>query len=89
MSTDGTQIFSIGVSHVFRLYSSHLGCMAIVKTRLPSVRVSHVSSPYAAQISCKSFVIIRISKLVESHFPDSLPYNLVLDRTPLNEFYHL
>ena len=65
MSDVNTQISLLQVEFSMH-YSSVIGCMSRIKTRLASVGVSQVCSPYSIQLSCYSFVIIRISRLFEN-----------------------
>jgi len=50
-----------------RHYSSLIGCVSRVKTRLASVGVVQICSPYSAQLSSHSFVIIRIKKFSRTY----------------------
>jgi len=65
MSYVNTQISLLQVKFS-RHYSSLIGCMSSIKTRLALVEVSQISSPYSAQLSCYSFVIVRISRLFQN-----------------------
>jgi len=65
MSEVNTQISLLQVELSMH-YSSLIGCMSRIKTRLASVGVSQVCSPCSVQLSCYSFVIIRISRLFEN-----------------------
>jgi len=65
MSEVNTQISLLQVELSMH-YSSLIGCMSRIKTRLASVGVSEVCSPCSVQLSCYSFVIIRISRLFEN-----------------------
>jgi len=47
-------------------YSSLIGSVSSVKTRLSSFGVSQVCSPYSAELSSHSFVTIRISRLFQN-----------------------
>jgi len=62
MSYVNTQISLFQVKFS-RHFSSLIGCMSSVKTRLALVGVSQICSPYSSQWSCHSFVITRISRL--------------------------
>jgi len=48
-----------------RYYSSRIGCMSSVKTRLAFVGVNQIYSPYSGQLICHSLVIVRISRLLK------------------------
>jgi len=65
MSYVNTQI-SLHEVKFSRHYSSLIGCISGVKTRLALVGVSQICSPQSAQLSCHSFVIIRISRLFQN-----------------------
>jgi len=65
MSEVNTQISLLQVELSMH-YSSLIGCMSRIKTRLASVGVSEVCCPCSVELSCYSFVIIRISRLFEN-----------------------
>ena len=65
MSEVNTQISLLQVELSMH-YSSLIGCMSRIKTRLASVGVSQFCSPCSVQLSCYSFVIILISRLFEN-----------------------
>jgi len=65
MSDVNTQISLLQVELSMH-YSSLVGCMSRIKTRLASVWGSQVCIPYSVMLSCYSFVIIRISRLFEN-----------------------
>jgi len=65
MSYVNTQISLLEVKFS-RIYSSLIGCMSSVKTRLALVGVSQICSPYSAQLSCHSFISIRSSRLFQN-----------------------
>jgi len=58
-----TSLFQVQFS---RHYSSLIGCMSSVKTRLALVGISQICSPHSAQLNCHSYVIIRISRLFQN-----------------------
>jgi len=65
MSEVNTQISLLQVELSMH-YSSLIGCMSRIKTRLASVGVIQFCSPCSVQLSCYSFVIILISRLFEN-----------------------